>query len=221
MAQAGSIKAVIFDLDGTLLDTLPDIGAGSNTALRHFGLKESTMADYRRAVGNGIRVLIRKAMTDDVSEEVYEQVLAFYLKYYPEHCCVYTKFYPGIEQMLEKLKNAGYLLGILSNKTEKTAQKIIEHFFPENPFAFLWGNNGQRPLKPDITAGGLILEMLKLRPDEILYVGDGDTDMEFGSKMGFYTVGVTWGYRDADVLQACGADVLVNTPEELLSLVGL
>ena len=218
MAQAGSIKAVVFDLDGTLLDTLPDIGAGSNAALRHFGLEERAMSDYRKAVGNGIRVLIRRAMQQQVSDEVYEQVLSFYLKYYPEQCCVHTKFYPGVEQMLDNLKNTGLMLGILSNKTEKTAQKIIDHFLPDFPFAFLWGNNGERPLKPDTTAGIQLCKKLGLNADQIMYVGDGDTDMEFGVKMGFYTVGVTWGYRDRDVLQAFGPTALVDAPDELLNL---
>lgn len=218
MISKQKIKAVVFDLDGTLLDTLPDLAAGSNAALRHAGLPERTIDDFRRMIGNGIRVLFRRACPEDVSEAAYEDALAFYLSYYPEHCTVYTKFYDGMEQTIKTLAEDGYALGVLSNKTEKTAIKIMNHFFSPNPFKIVWGNNNSRPLKPDATAGKLLCEELGISPDELMYVGDGDTDMEFGAKNGFYTVGVTWGYRDADVLKACGADVLINKPEELLTL---
>ena len=221
MRDLQKIRAVVFDLDGTLLDTLPDIGAGSNAALRHSGLPERSLADYRRLVGNGIRVLMRRAVPDDTPDDVYEKTLAFYLQYYPEHCTAHTKFFPGIEQMLRTLHGAGHTLGVLSNKTEKTAVRIIDHYFPQNLFRLVWGNNGQRPLKPDPSAGRLLCEELGVAPDELMYVGDGDTDMEFASKNGFFAAGVTWGYRDREVLAQYGADALIDDAAQLLKLLGL
>lgn len=221
MKELQKIRAIVFDLDGTLLDTLPDIGAGSNAALRHSALPERSLAVYRKLVGNGIRTLIRRAVPEGTPDDVYEQTLAYYLQYYPEHCTVHTKFYPGIEQMLATLKGAGFMLGVLSNKTEKTAVRIIDHFFPRSPFQLVWGNNGVRPLKPDPSAGRLLCEELGVSPEELMYVGDGDTDMEFASRNGFFAAGVTWGYRDREVLTSCGADALVDSADQLPKLLGL
>ncbi len=221
MKDLQKIRAIVFDLDGTLLDTLPDIGAGSNAALRHSGLPERSLAAYRKLVGNGIRVLIRRAVPEGTPDDVYERTLAYYLQYYPEHCTVHTGFFPGVEQMLAGLNSAGYILGVLSNKTEKTAVRIIDHFFPQSPFRLVWGNNGQRPLKPDPSAGRLLCEELGVSPDELMYVGDGDTDMEFASKNGFFAAGVTWGYRDRDVLTQYGADALIDSAGQLPKLLGL
>jgi len=112
-------------------------------------------------------------------------------------------------------------LAVISNKTEKTGKKIMDHYFHDYDWAFIWGNNGIRPLKPATEAGKLACETLGLQPDEILYIGDGDTDMEFASKMGFIAVGVTWGYRDPEQLLAAGADFLVDSFAELQKKIGL
>lgn len=106
-------------------------------------------------------------------------------------------------------------MAVISNKTETTCQKIVKHYFSEYPWAFVWGNNGVRPLKPAAEAGELACETLGLHPEEILYVGDGDSDMEFASRMGFVAAGVTWGYRDREQLLAAGADFLVDSFAEL------
>ena len=115
-----------------------------------------------------------------------------------------------------RLHERGYLLAVLSNKTEATAKKIIERYFPDAPFRVVWGNNGVRPLKPATDAGYLLLSELGCEPEEVFYVGDGDTDMEFASRMGFFAAGATWGYRPAEVLKRCGADALFSSMEEIL-----
>lgn len=212
------VRAVIFDLDGTLLDTVPDLGASANVALRQFAMPERPLGDYRALIGHGIRNLVRQAVPEGTTEERFEQVLAFYLNYYPEHCAEQTAVFPGIRELIARLTERGYTLGVLSNKTETTTQRLIAHFFPDAPFRLVWGNNGLRPLKPAPDAGQALCKALALAPEEILYLGDGDSDMEFASKMGFYAAGAAWGYRSREALAQNGADVILENAAELVEL---
>lgn len=215
------IKAVIFDLDGTLLDTLADIGTGANFALCQFGYEAYPVESFRAMIGHGVRTLFRSALPEGATEEDITKVNKVYQAYYPENCCVHTSCFPGAKEFLNALVEKGLKLAVISNKTETTTGKIMAHYFSGYNWAFVWGNNGQRPMKPALEAGVLACETLGLRPEEILYVGDGDTDMEFASKMGFVAAGVTWGYRDADQLLAAGADFLSDSFTELQEKLGL
>lgn len=215
------VKAVIFDLDGTLLDTLADIGTGANFALCQFGYEAYPIAAYRQKVGHGIKKLFRAALPADAPEGEVDRVNSVYQQYYPANCTVHTSYFPGVREFLRALECRGLRLAVISNKTEGTSQKIMAHYFSDFDWAFVWGNNGQRPLKPSLEAGRLACETLGLRPEEIVYVGDGDTDMEFASKMGFIAAGVTWGYRDPDQLLAAGADFLVDSFAELREKLGV
>ena len=215
------VKAVVFDLDGTLLDTIRDIGTGVNTALCRYHCPEIPLEKYRDLVGHGSRRLIDLAVPGGEKNEKLDEILQYYVRYYREHCTVHTDYFPGIREMLRSLQAGGYRLAVISNKTERTAQKIIGHYFPEIHFDFVWGNNNVRPLKPAIDAGRAACEELKLKPEEIFYFGDGDTDMEFGSRMGFLTVGCDWGYRSPAQLREAGAQKIVSKPSEVLALLGL
>lgn len=215
------VKAAIFDLDGTLLDTLADIGTSANHALCRFGLSAYPTEAYRAKIGHGIKNLLRSCLPEDAPEGALEKLVADHQAYYPEHCTVHTTYYPGVKEFLDALSSKGVRLAVISNKTERTGQKIIAHYFPEYDWAFVWGNNGTRPLKPATEAGELACRTLGLKPEEILYVGDGDTDMEFASRMGFLAVGVTWGYRDPDQLLAAGAAFLVDSFAQLQEMMGL
>ena len=214
------VKVAIFDLDGTLLDTIADIGTGANTALCRYGFPAYPIEEYRAMVGHGIRNLLGIA-AKTATEQQLDQILKAYQGYYPEHCTDFTTYFPGVKELLSAMEAAGIRLAVISNKTETTSHKIISHFFPDHHFAFVWGNNGSRPLKPALEAGYLACEVLQVQPEEVLFVGDGDTDMEFASRMGFTAAGVTWGYRSAEELKAAGADFLVNSFEELASLLEL
>ena len=212
------VKAAIFDLDGTLMDTLADIGTSANTALCRVGFSAYPTQAYRAKIGHGIKNLLRSCLPEDAPEGALEQLLAAHQAYYPEHCTVHTDYFPGVKDFLDALTAKGVKLAVISNKTEGTSKKIMAHYFPDYDWSFVWGNNGVRPLKPATEAGVLACETLGLKPEEILYVGDGDTDMEFASKMGFIAAGVTWGYRDPDQLFAAGADFLVSSFPKMLGL---
>lgn len=218
--DTSNIKAVVFDLDGTLLDTAKDLGKVVNDCLSSRGFRTLPLDAYIPLIGHGIRNLVRSACPDEVTDEIFEDIMVEYLSTYPEKCTILTDFFPGIPELLKALEDAGYVLAVLSNKTETITKKIIQHYMSHVPFTFVWGNNGTRPLKPALDAGALACETLGLKPEEILYFGDGDTDMEFGSKSGFCTIGCTWGYRSPAVLREYGAHELVETPQELLDLLG-
>lgn len=210
-----SIKAILFDLDGTLLDTIWDIAGAANHALREFGLPEHPVERYRAYVGHGIRELFRQALPEGT--DAAEQVLSSYLAWYPEHCTDQTVCFPGIEDTLRALRRR-YTLGVLSNKTERTAKRIIAHYFPADMFQLVWGNDGKRPLKPDPAAGPLLCSELGVKPEEILFFGDGDTDMEFANLAGFLPIACSWGYRSREELERAGARCIVDSAERLAEM---
>ncbi len=215
------MQAVLFDLDGTLLDTVRDIGACANHALTRYGCPPRPMEDYRVFIGNGIRQLFRRAVPEEVPEETFAEILGFYLRYYPEHAMEQTTVFPGIPELLAQLAAAGLRTAVITNKTQASAQAIIGHYFPDHPFAFVWGRTETRPLKPDPAAGRLACETLGLRPEEIVFFGDGDADMGFARNAGFRAIGCDWGYRSREQLLQAGAETVVSHPRELPPLLGL
>jgi len=212
------VRAVLFDLDGTLLDTIRDIGACVNDVMRRYGYPERDVEEYKELVGHGARVLIETSVPEGTPEEQIAEIWQTYREHYRENFARYTRYYPGVREFLTDLAGKGYLLGVITNKTQATAERILAKYFPEIAFSLLWGNNGKRPLKPALETALLACRELEVAPEEVAFVGDGDTDMEFASKAGFYACGVTWGYRPRQVLLDCGADVLADSFEELRAL---
>ena len=212
------LKAVIFDLDGTLLYTIKDITAALNRALAACGLPTHSVEAVQGFVGNGIRAAVRRAGPEGTAEEVQEKVLDLYKEDYREHCAESTVCYPGVRELAAGLDRAGIAQAVLSNKTEATARKVVASFFPDGPFAHVFGRVGDRPLKPDPAAAVPVLEALGCSPSEAAYVGDSGTDMVFARAVGMLPAAAPWGYRSREELAASGAVLMPDGPEDLLKL---
>jgi len=212
-------QAVMFDLDGTLLDTLEDLGDAMNLALREFGLPEHPYEFYRLAVGDGPRRLVARSLPPNQNGEL--KVTAAHdamRRHYDANWHTKTRPYDGILDMLEALATRGVTLAILSNKPDPAVQKCVAHFMPPQFFAAIRGVFPDGPIKPDPQAATAILEALEIPHEAWLYVGDTNTDMLTAKAAGIFAVGCTWGFRDRDELVAAGADAIIDHPSELLAL---
>ncbi len=212
-------KAVIFDLDGTLLDTLETLAYYGNLALEKWGYTPYEKDAYRYMVGSGAKNLIRRMLQKQgkETEEAFEKVYKTYIQAYHNNTLYKTAVYPGIKALLEALSQKGLRLGVLSNKPHEATVPILKSFFGENLFTVMRGGMDGVPLKPDPTAALQVAEEMGAKPEECLYVGDTAVDMETGKRAGFYTIGVLWGFRDFEELSAAGADRIIERPGEILS----
>lgn len=209
------IKAVIFDMDGTLLDSLPDLKNSVNAAMEATGYPVHTMEEVRGFVGYGIPLLIRDALPDGAPEDVYEKACRVFYDHYVQHADNETHPYPGIVDMLHQLKEQGYVLGVLSNKAEEAVISLCERFFP-GLFSVEAGARDDFPRKPDPTRLRCIVEELGLRREEVIYSGDSDVDVLTAIRAGVRPVAVDWGYRSRQCLVQAGAPHIVSSPEELI-----
>lgn len=209
--------AVIFDLDGTLLNTLGDLRAATNHALEVRGLPPHSMEEIRQFIGNGIRLLIRRAMPEGTPEAEIDAALDDFKAYYAAHIHDRTEPYDGIPQLLTALRKRGIQVAVLSNKIDSASQQLIEYFFPGKTDV-VFGEHVGVPRKPDPTSCRMVMQQLGVQPEQVLYVGDSGTDMQTAKNAGLYAVGVTWGFRSKEVLLKCGADVLVHRPEQILQI---
>ena len=210
-------KGIIFDLDGTLLQTLPDIGGSMNRVLARFGLPTHPIEAYNTMVGNGARVLTERAIGE--RQDMFDAVYGEYRKEYAAHTCDLTHPYAGIPEVINALKNLGLMLTVFSNKDEEDVVTVINYYFPDKPFKLLRGRIPEVPLKPAPDGALLIAKTLELLPEEVLYVGDTGTDMDCGHNANMTTVGVTWGFRSREELIKHQACHIIDRPEELLNIV--
>jgi len=209
--------AVIFDLDGTLLNTLGDLRAATNHALEVRGLPPHSMEEIRQFIGNGIRLLICRAMPEGTPEAEIDAALDDFKAYYAAHIHDRTVPYDGIPQLLTALRKRGIQVAVLSNKIDSASQQLIEYFFPGKTDV-VFGEHVGVPRKPDPTSCRMVMQQLGVQPEQVLYVGDSGTDMQTAKNAGLYAVGVTWGFRSKEVLLKYGADVLVHRPEQILQI---
>lgn len=209
-------KAVLFDLDGTLTDTLADIAVAMNRALRLHGLEEWPVESYRYLVGNGAKVLARRCVRD--RQELAEAVRQTYQTYYQAHSCVLTRPYDGVPEMLAALSARGLRLAVFSNKPDADTKAVVRHFFPDVAFEVVRGQVEGVPVKPDPAGAIAVAAAMDLAPEAFLYLGDTSVDMACALAAGMHPVGAVWGFRTAQELTDSGAEHLANTPDELLSI---
>lgn len=211
-------KLVIFDLDGTLLNTIADLGEACNYALRQLGYSEHALSTYNYMVGNGVRKLVERAEPDADAETV-ERLLAIFREYYDRHSTDNTRPYPGIPELLRTLTDNGVAVAVASNKYQSAVEHIIAHFFPDIPFAAVAGQVDMRPVKPDPSIVFAILNEHPTPKAEVLYVGDSGVDMETARRACVESVGVSWGFRPVSELRKTYADHIVTNPSEILEIV--
>lgn len=210
-------KLVIFDLDGTLLDTIADLGTACNYALEKKGYRRHPLSVYPYMVGNGIRKLIERAQQDASPEEV-DELLQLFREYYDVHCTDYTKPYPGIRDLLFDLNARGIAMAVASNKYEAATKRIVRHFFPDTPFVGVFGQVESRPAKPDPSIDFQVLLAHPTPKSETMHVGDSAVDIETARRACVTSVGVTWGFRPVTELRKAYADHIVSSPYDILQL---
>ena len=214
------IKAVIFDLDGTLTNTMPDLLITISEVRAVYGLPPITEAEVLRAINLSTPEFIKMCMEQLPSEEEKKRAVDIYMDHYKNHLVDKTRPYDGIPELLCKLRVDGKKTAVLSNNDDCNVKIICDKFFPgmiDEP----WGKRPEFPGKPDPASACALTAALGCRPDEIVYIGDSDVDMKTGRNAGFITVGASWGYRPADILAQTGAQYIVNSAKEFGELVDM
>jgi len=210
-------KAIIWDLDGTILDTLEDLKDAVNYALRENGFPERSLAEVRQFVGNGILKLINRSLPEVVSEEDVENTYNIFTSYYKDHCADNTKPYDGIIELIRNLKTLGIKNAVVSNKADYAVTELCEHYFM-GLFDVHIGemeNKGIRK-KPAPDMVELALQKLGVDKNDAVYIGDSDVDIVTAKNSGLDSIAVTWGFRSRDFLIEHGATTLVDTPEDII-----
>lgn len=210
-------KLVVFDMDGTVLNTLDDLKDTLNYALGQYHFPARTLEETRAFVGNGIHKLIERAVPEGTDAQTVEKVFDTFLEYYQIHCMDQTRPYPGIVSLLQSLKEAGLLTAVVSNKADAAVQELCERFFP-GLFDFAVGEHEGVQKKPAPDMVQLALRTLGTQASDAVYVGDSDVDLATAKNSGLDGIIVTWGFRDREFLESQGADVFADTPEKVREL---
>lgn len=214
-------KLCIFDLDGTVLDTVHTIAYYGNYALSKHGIEPIEDKEYNYFAGNGAVNLIKRALRfrDALTDETFEKVFADYNTAYNANTSYLTAPFEGIQETLDAIKAQGIKMAILSNKPHFATCGVINSLFGEGYFDCVYGQRENVPIKPDPTAVYEIIHEMNVRPEDCLYIGDTGTDMKTGKNANLCTVGVTWGFRGKDELIQGGADIIIDEPRQLLDCI--
>lgn len=214
-------RLVIFDLDGTLLDTIGDLAVSCNAVLAMRGLPQHSYEEYCGFVGNGIMRLVERALPEPLrTPYTVDAVRRDFVAYYTEHIDCYTKPYEGVGDLLQTLCARGVRVAVASNKFQAGTEKLVRRFFPDVPFAAVLGQRPGVPLKPDPAVAREILAAVGVEAGETLYVGDSGIDMQTAAAAGIRSVGVSWGFRRREELVESGACHIVDRAEQIAALVG-
>lgn len=214
------MKACIFDLDGTLTDTLESLTYSVNETLKEMGLPLITSDQCESFVGNGARVLIEKALAAAgvPGSGRLEEGMEIYGRIFDANCTYLVTPYEGVSKMLEKLKERGVRLAVLSNKPHRQTVKVVKEIFGEGVFDYVQGQQEDIARKPDPEGIYRLMERLKVSKEECLYVGDSEVDIRTGKNAGVRTIGVAWGFRTREILEAAGAETIIDAPKELMNI---
>lgn len=214
-------KACIFDLDGTLTDTLDSLTFSVNETMKEIGLPQISEDQCRMFVGNGAKVLIEKTLRagGDASLAHFDEAMAAYRRIFDVNCTYHVSPYPGVTGMLEELKSMGLKLAVLSNKPDRQAVHVVGEIFGENVFDRVQGQREGTPRKPDPAAALQIASAFGAAPEETVYIGDSEVDAATGKAAGMKTILVSWGFRGAEALKAGGAECVVDTVDEIMDII--
>ena len=215
------MKACIFDLDGTLTNTLESMTYSVNLTLEEMGLSKITKDQCRLFVGNGARVLMEKSLkaAGDTDASRIEEGMEIYGRIFDQNCTYHVTPYEGIPEMLKALKDKGIHLAVLSNKPDRQTVKVVKAIFAEELFDYAQGQKEGIRRKPEPDGVWYLMEQMHVSKEECLYIGDSEVDAATGRNAGLKTIGVLWGFRDRKTLETAGADDLIDRPDELLQFV--
>ncbi|MDE6329526.1 MAG: HAD family hydrolase [Muribaculaceae bacterium] len=208
---------LIFDLDGTLLNTISDLGMACNYALEKMGYQSHPVSAYNFMVGNGVRKLLERAEPDATPDQI-DKLLEYFREYYDEHCTDTTVPYPGMPELLDELTSRGVKVAVATNKYQAAATKIITHYFPDIKFEAVLGQVDDRPTKPDPSIVFAVLNASPTPKREVMFIGDSAVDIETARRACVDSIGVTWGFRPVSELRKAYADHVVSNPSEILKL---
>lgn len=214
-------KLIIFDLDGTLIDTRKDIADACNYALEQCGYPPRELDEYNMLVGRGIYNLFRSALPEGTANEaLVTQMKDHFVPYYNEHLCDFTRPYEGIMETLEALSQKGISFAVASNKYQEGTEQLVRKFFGRFNFVRILGQRDGMPIKPDPQIVAEAMEALPgITEDEVVYCGDSDVDMQTGMNAGVKTIGVTWGFRTREELEAYSPWALVDKPQDIIDII--
>ena len=214
-------QLAIFDLDGTLLNTIKDLGEAANYALDRNGFHTHSIASYPFFVGNGVRRLIERVLPEDARKKnaVIEAMLKDFKEFYDENNTKLTTPYEGINELLTQLQEQGVKLAVASNKYQVATEKIINHFFPNIEWVAIEGQKEGIPIKPDPSIIFMILSAAKIAKQDTIYIGDSGIDMETARRACVDSIGVTWGFRPVKELKEYHANVIINKPQDIMPII--
>ena len=213
------IKSVIFDLDGTLIDSIHDIADSCNVILEKHGFETHSVDLYIKWIGEGAKLLIERALPESTDKAVVEQLLEEYIPLYRENSTVKTVLFPGIDEVLDFMVDKGIVISILTNKPHVQTVKIVDYYLSKWPFNFVFGQRDNVPKKPDPGVALQIASRTKAKPNEVLFIGDSKTDIKTAIAANMHIVGVTWGYGTIESMKQAGCNEFVSTAEELLKYI--
>lgn len=211
-------KLAIFDLDGTLIDSVEDLADAMNKVLVNNDYRIHDLEDYRQFVGNGVKKLITRSLDEKYrTDEIIDRLLVEFVKNYAQNVCEKTKPYNGIIDVITALKEKGFYLAVCSNKPHENTEFIVKKLFGENTFDMIVGNKEGIAHKPDPAVINMIINHFNVSKDQAVLIGDSDVDITTGVNASIDTIGCTWGYRTKDVLIEAGAKHIVYDPYEILN----